>query len=525
MADRPRILLVAHQGRKAFENRLKRRGWQVDVAATEAAAEDRLGRTSSPPDVVVTDFGAPGGSMGAGLTRWLRRQEHIANLPVLAVSLQDTDEAFLEALRAGAGDWLAMPFSAADGAAKIDALCDARQPMMADRLGQDDPVALRRISLADEDDVSDEALGQRLAAAGAALDERLLAALPDDMAAGFRDNSPGLGDVDALEELHREAAAGGRLKEIVCSYDFKHPARFNKMQMRAMESLHEEYAQRLAGVYSHHMRAPVTADVAFMDQTTYAEFVASLSNPNVAYQFQASSMGVGEVVMDVAMPLVFALVDRCHGGKGSPEPQGVPRQVSQIEMGVLARFARGALEHLEDTWSAVLGPTVIHDIMLETNPEFLQITTKAEIVLLIGIEVNSLNASGLMLLCYPFFTLESVLSHLDSDRISYSSRMRRTEDPRPENRLRLGGMRVPAVVEVGRTQMPAAQACTLEAGDVIRLDARAEDPALVFVGGRAKFRGWPAQDDTGQLGLQVAGRVPPQWEAKLGGVDGALPGP
>ena len=54
----------------------------------------------------------------------------------------------------------------------------------------------------------------------------------------------------------------------------------------------------------------------------------------------------------------------------------------------------------------------ITDIELETNPEFMQITAASEIVVLLAFEGSMPRANGLVSLCYPFFTLESLLPHL-----------------------------------------------------------------------------------------------------------------
>ena len=83
------------------------------------------------------------------------------------------------------------------------------------------------------------------------------------------------------------------------------------------------------------------------------------------------------------------------------------RQVEQVEWGVDERESE------------------ITDIELETNPEFMQITAPSEIVILLAFEVNSTNASGLISLCYPFFTLESILPLLGRQTFRRSAALER----------------------------------------------------------------------------------------------------
>ena len=77
----------------------------------------------------------------------------------------------------------------------------------------------------------------------------------------------------------------------------------------------------------------------------------------------------------------------------------------------------------------------ISDVELETNPEFMQITAANEIVVLLAFEVNTSNASGLVSLCYPFFTLESILPRLG--QASYVQMDVEQEKVQGDNRLRL----------------------------------------------------------------------------------------
>ena len=77
----------------------------------------------------------------------------------------------------------------------------------------------------------------------------------------------GMGDADVggFEEATQQ--------RIITSYDFKHPARVNKDQLRTLENLHDNFARLLSSTFSGAMRAVVDVDTAFVDQTTYAEFI------------------------------------------------------------------------------------------------------------------------------------------------------------------------------------------------------------------------------------------------------------
>ena len=327
-----------------------------------------------------------------------------------------------------------------------------------------------------------------------------------------------MGDVLGKDEIDalltkREEKERGRPKEaatqrVVRSYDFKHPARVNKDQLRTLENLHDNFARLMSSTLSGAMRAVVDVDTAFVDQTTYAEYIMSLSNPSCSYQFTLGPTN-GQAILDIAMPITFAFVDRVFGGKGSS--QGVDaRQMSQIEMGVIARVLKRMVADLEHTWAPILHVD-IHDIELETNPEFMQITAASEIVILLAFEVNSTNASGLISLCYPFFTLESILPRLGQQIYVRQGRLNYRETVR-QNQLRLGNTPVPVRAELGRNLLTLDEAGSLQPGDVVQLEARPGEPVVVFSGEHPKYLGLPFVGGHGNTMVKIAGAIPAELE-------------
>ena len=297
-------------------------------------------------------------------------------------------------------------------------------------------------------------------------------------------------------------------QQIATAYDFKHPARVNKDQLRTLESLHDNFARLLGSTFSGAMRAVVDVDTAFVDQTTYAEFITSLSNPSSSYQFTLGPTH-GQAIMDFAMPVTFAFVDRIFGGKGSS--QGVDaRQLTAIEMGILNRIAKRVFEDLEASWEPIL-KVEISDVELETNPEFMQITAASEIVILLAFEVNAANCKGLVSLCYPFFTLESILPRLGQQSYARQTRANKDELLR-SNRLRLDQTKVPLRAELCRGQITLREARQLKVGDVLRSDAHLDEPAVIFVDEEPKFVGRPGAGRNGHLKVRVAGVIPAELE-------------
>jgi flagellar motor switch protein FliM len=298
---------------------------------------------------------------------------------------------------------------------------------------------------------------------------------------------------------------------IVTSYDLKHPARVNKDQLRTLENLHDNFARLLSSTFSGAMRAVVDVDTAFVDQTTYREFIQSLSNPSCSYQFALGPTS-GQAILDIQMPVMFAFVDRIFGGKGSSK--GVDaRQMSQIEMGVIAKIIKRVVEDLEAMWEPILR-VEISDIELETNPEFMQISAADDIVILLAFEVNSTNASGLVSLCYPFYTLESLLPRLGQQ--TYVRHHRRNEEETiRRSRAALGPAPVELAVEVGKTRVSLGDVDELQVDDVVWCDTRATEPLIMYAGGEPKYYVRPYATESGRMAVKGVGKVPQELQASI----------
>ena len=95
--DEPQLL-------RALGTNLKARGYDVELAATGEAALALAARTH--PDVVVLDLGLPGID-GTEVIRGLRGW---TSVPIIVLSVRETESEKVEALDAGADDYVTKPF-------------------------------------------------------------------------------------------------------------------------------------------------------------------------------------------------------------------------------------------------------------------------------------------------------------------------------------------------------------------------------------------------------------------------------
>jgi len=253
------------------------------------------------------------------------------------------------------------------------------------------------------------------------------------------------------------------------------------------------------------MRSVVDVEIAFIDQTTYAEFIMSLSNPSCSYTFTPEPLG-SPAILDFSLPIAFTFVDRDFGGSGKSDLKE-PRPITAIERRTMAGVATRTLADLEATWAPLI-KLQVQDAELETNPEFMQISAPSDTVILIAFEFNSQHCSGLVNLCYPYFTIEPVLPYF-----SIQPKTRRSPDKRLRDRQRqLQRLKdVPAEVRVvwGRGDVAAADLAGICEGDTIVLQTRADDPAVVYLEDQPLFQARAGSSERGRYAAEVLQAMPP----------------
>lgn len=119
-----RVLIVEDepQLRRALGINLRARRYEVETVATGAGA--LRAAASNPPDLVILDLGLPdmdGNEVVTGLRGWTR-------VPIIILSARDTQSDKVEALDAGADDYLSKPFGMDELLARIRAALRRAQP-------------------------------------------------------------------------------------------------------------------------------------------------------------------------------------------------------------------------------------------------------------------------------------------------------------------------------------------------------------------------------------------------------------
>lgn len=289
------------------------------------------------------------------------------------------------------------------------------------------------------------------------------------------------GTVNA-EELKEE-----QNKKRIRVYDFRRPSKFSKDQINTLQVIYENYARSLGTFLSAQLRTPVHIEVLSVEQLTYEEFIRSIPNPTILNIFSLYPLD-GNAIMEINPNLGFALLDRLLGGPGNTLPK--LRALTEIEQTVMERIVQRMLSYLEEPWGSIIefNPSLER---VETNPQFTQLVSPSEIMMIVSLEARLGDTMGMINMCIPFLVLEPIMDRL-SVHFYYSSTGQKSI---PEHvaviKNKLDNTCVPIKVILGRTSITVKDLLELSVGDVISLEKNIKEELEVVIGEQAKFLARP----------------------------------
>jgi flagellar motor switch protein FliM len=302
------------------------------------------------------------------------------------------------------------------------------------------------------------------------------------------------------EELDAVMASPGRPDDRrgaatgFAAYNFRRPDRVSKEQLRSLHFLHDRFAVNVSTSLSVFLRAMTEVNIVACEQFAYSEFLMSLPDPTAFYAIEMQPLeGLG--ALEINPTIAFTMVDRMLGGAGQTAPPN--RALTEIEQNVLDAVVRLLMEHLTETWKAIVDVQFrIHG--RETRPQMLQITGPNEIVIHLGFEIKLGDKLGSLRFCIPAAAIESM-----QDKVAHWHRARREPTPVEASDLHanLGRVELP-VTALLETRLTARELLALQPGDVITLGRPAVSSVDVHVGQVRRFTGHLTMAQTG-AGVEI----------------------
>ncbi|WP_374996842.1 flagellar motor switch protein FliM [Bacillus velezensis] len=287
------------------------------------------------------------------------------------------------------------------------------------------------------------------------------------------------GEADA-EELKKEVK-----EKKVKVYDFKRALRFSKDQIRSLTRIHDNFARLLTTHFSAKLRTYIHIPVSSVDQVPYEEFIRSIPNMTILNLFDVHPME-GRIMMEVNPTIAYAMLDRVMGGIGITHNKA--DSLTEIETNIISNLFENALGNYKEAWQSIadIDPEMTE---FEVNPQFVQMVSPNETVVVISLNTQIGEISGVINLCIPHVVLEPIIPKLS---VHYWMQSDRNEAKPEETKLlekRIMTAQIPVVALLGASELTIEEFLSLEVGDCITLDKSVTDPLTVLVGNKPKFLG------------------------------------
>lgn len=307
-----------------------------------------------------------------------------------------------------------------------------------------------------------------------------------------------MGDVLSQNEIDNllQALSSGELdaEEIkdsdekqIKNYDFARPAKFSKEHLRTLEIIFEHYGRLLSTNLPVYLRKAIQVEVMNSEAVSYSEFSNALSNPVLLGIINFAPLK-GNIILEIASNLGFAMVDRMLGGEG--EPLEKTREFSEIELLIIERILTVCVNLLHEPWENVVD---IHPRLerIETNSQFAQIISPSEMIAIVTINIKIGDVEGLMNVCLPYLTLEDIMDKLNT-KYWYSTMQDKDEQQYVDAiETLISKAPIPMKAVLGNSTISVSDFSGLQVGDIIRLDTKVNQELDVFVGNIKKFTALP----------------------------------
>jgi flagellar motor switch protein FliM len=304
----------------------------------------------------------------------------------------------------------------------------------------------------------------------------------------------------AIPPPARKDSGGRRVKP----YDFRHPEKLSKEQLRGLQIIQQGVASSMAANFSARLRAPVESRLSALERGIYEEYVSQLGTQSVVIIIDMSPLQ-GYAVTAFGLDVAFGIIDRLLGGKGKGAPRVLNRDLTDIEIALIRHIGMDVARSLIEPWARIveLTPDVSE---LALGPQVMHAIPPSEFVITAWYEIRLAEQTGGISLCFPLTILEQILPKLTGQSLFDNRPSRRAKEEERVREEQVLPMNVLVRAILGTARVPAVDLARLEPGDILVLDREVDEPLRVMVGNCERFAGVPGTHGR-KLALQVTGLV------------------
>ncbi len=204
-----------------------------------------------------------------------------------------------------------------------------------------------------------------------------------------------------VEEVKEDASAGG-----VKSYNMATQERIVRGRMPTMEIINERFARLFRIALYNFIHRSSEVSVGPVKVVKFSEFIRNLPVPaNLNLVSVKPLRGTALFIFDPN--LVFMVVDSLFGGDGRFHTRVEGREFTQTEHRIIQKLLEVLFETYTKSWESVQ-KLEFEFQRSEVNPQFANIATPNEVVVVTTFEVEFTGVGGSIHICMPYAMIEPI---------------------------------------------------------------------------------------------------------------------
>ena len=263
------------------------------------------------------------------------------------------------------------------------------------------------------------------------------------------------------DEAATAAPEGG-----VRTYSLGTQERIVRGRMPTMEIINERFARLFRIALFNLIRRTATISVGQIRVNKFSEFIRNLPLPANINLVQAKPLrGTALFIFDPN--LIFLVVDNMFGGDGRFHTRVEGREFTQTEQRIIQNLLAAVFESYVNAWHAVY-PLEFEFIRSEINPQFANIATPNEVVVVTTFDIEFGSVGGAFHVCMPYSMLEPIRELLYSTMQGDHQVVDKRWLHMLSRQVQSADIELTAIL--GHAQITLEQVLKMRSGDVIHLE-------------------------------------------------------
>lgn len=314
----------------------------------------------------------------------------------------------------------------------------------------------------------------------------------------------GGGSVNLAEIMGQPSSSGPSNKSSdsskkVQAYNFWSPERFSKEQIRAVELVHEDLAERLATSLPTYIRTSLRPRLVHTEQGRFHDFLKDLPEQSLFHLITLAPLP-GQMILTISPNVCHVILEQRLGGKMEGEP--IVRALTDIDQSLLRGLVEHMLNDLKSAWSKVasIEPQLDDSTV---NQHWVQMLMGNERVLLLTFELSINMITGTMNVYIPFSSLKPLAANLNP-AVWVTGRKEKQTNPAARQLTLdlLYPVKLPVKVTLGKTRLSLGDVANLAVGDIIQTETNVKNPLIMRVANEDLFN-----VQIGKVGKNIAVQV------------------